>query len=150
MQLPSRKDNRIGRKAQKAPTRDQVQRVGPASDPGARGGPSNVPLGAFGGGEGLESAGKAIANIGTTELENLRNTELKMKDDAEKNASAKLLILAKQEYEELAKFPWDKESTHEDGIDEEFTENGKRQGKNLKTKGSPFLYLIKKHIQINY
>jgi len=138
MQLPSRKDNRIGKNVQKAPTREQVQRVGPASDPGARGGPSNIPLGAFGGGEGLESVGKAIANIGTTELENLHNTELKMKDDSEKNAAAKLLILAKREYEELSKFPWDKESTHEDGIDEEFTEKWQKTGQKFEDQGKSF------------
>ena len=78
IQLPSRKDNRIGKNVQKAPTREQVQRVGPASDPGARGGPSNVPLGAFdGGGDGLVTAGNAITNYGIGELDELAKIKAK-------------------------------------------------------------------------
>jgi hypothetical protein len=86
MQLPSRKDNRIGRKAQKAPTREQVQRVGPASDPGARGGPSNVPLGAFGGGEGMVIAGKAITDYGIGELDELARINAKTETIQSENA----------------------------------------------------------------
>ena len=82
VQMPRRRDQRLGKNISKIPNRTDVQRIGPASDPGGKGGPTNVPLGAFGGGEGLEVFGKGVTDIGITEVENIRKTELKMRDDA--------------------------------------------------------------------
>jgi hypothetical protein len=86
MQLPSRKDNRIGKNIAKAPTRGDVTRVSPASDPGVGGGPSNVPLGAFGGGEGMVIAGKAITDYGIGELDELARINAKTETIQSENA----------------------------------------------------------------
>ncbi|SVA47871.1 uncharacterized protein METZ01_LOCUS100725, partial [marine metagenome] len=67
----------IGKNTAKAPTREQVQRINPASDPGARGGPTDVPLGAFGGGEGLVDVGSAIAEAGINDLAMLAKAKAK-------------------------------------------------------------------------
>ena len=75
--MPHRRQQRLGKNAAKIPNRTDVQRIGPASDPGARGGPTNVPLGAFGGGEGLIEAGNAISTMGMDELENLKKIKAK-------------------------------------------------------------------------
>ena len=77
VQMPRRRDQRLGKNISKIPNRTDVQRIGPASDPGARGGPTNVPLGAFGGGEGLIEAGNAISTMGMDELENIRKIKAK-------------------------------------------------------------------------
>jgi hypothetical protein len=86
MQLPSRKDNRIGKNIAKAPTRGDVTRVSPASDPGVGGGPPNAPLGAFGGGEGMVIAGKAITDYGIGELDELARINAKTETIQSENA----------------------------------------------------------------
>ena len=138
VQMPRRRDQRLGKNISKIPNRTDVQRIGPASDPGGKGGPTNVPLGAFGGGEGLEVFGKGVTDIGITEVENIRKTELKMRDDAEKNALAKYALEAKRDYKKLAEFRWDKESTHEDGVDEEFSTAWQDLGQKYEEKGAGF------------
>tara|TARA_R110002096_G_scaffold412370_2_gene612837 strand:- start:273 stop:2843 length:2571 start_codon:yes stop_codon:yes gene_type:complete len=84
--LPYRRQQALGKNIQKAPTREQVKRVGPASDPGARGGPSNIPLGAFGGGEGLVDAGNAISTMGMNELAELQRINAKTETIQSENA----------------------------------------------------------------
>jgi hypothetical protein len=69
----------IGKNIAKAPTRGDVTRISPASDPGAGGGPTDVPLGAFGGGAGVQELGEGISTIGMAELENL--TKIKAKTE---------------------------------------------------------------------
>mgnify|MGYP003638500113 FL=1 len=69
--LPRRRQQALGKNIQKAPTREQVQRVGPASDPGARGGPTDTNIMMFGGGSGVQEFGEGIANIGMKQLEDI-------------------------------------------------------------------------------
>ena len=75
--LPYRRQQPQGKNIAKAPNRGDVTGIRPASDPGARGGPSNVPLGAFGGGDGLVTAGKAITDYGIGELDELARINAK-------------------------------------------------------------------------
>tara|TARA_R110000751_G_scaffold52601_3_gene114577 strand:- start:508 stop:3015 length:2508 start_codon:yes stop_codon:yes gene_type:complete len=75
--LPYRRQQPQGKNIAKAPNRGDVTGIRPASDPGVGGGPPNVPLGAFGGGDGLVTAGNAITNYGIEELDELAKIKAK-------------------------------------------------------------------------
>jgi hypothetical protein len=69
--LPRRRQQALGKNIAKAPTRGDVTRVSPASDPGARGGPTDTNIMMFGGGSGVQEFGEGIANIGMQQLEDI-------------------------------------------------------------------------------
>jgi hypothetical protein len=69
--LPRRRQQALGKNIAKAPNRTNVQRVGPASDPGARGGPTDTNIMMFGGGSGMQEFGEGIANMGMQQLEDI-------------------------------------------------------------------------------
>jgi hypothetical protein len=123
VQMPRRRDQRLGKNISKIPNRTDVQRIGPASDPGARGGPTNVPLGAFGGGEGLESAGKAITASGISQLEEIQKEqkaqaklEAKLLNDIQKNKILKAEDNYQAELGALNKtFDWSREYKDKEG-----------------------------------
>ena len=65
IQLPSRKAPQGRRQYAQPITRKNIKRVPNAADPGARGGPNAAATpGAFGGGKGLETAGKELMALG--------------------------------------------------------------------------------------
>ena len=71
VQMPHRRQQRLGKNAAKIPNRTDVQRIGPASDPGARGGPTDTNIMMFGGGSGMQEFGEGIANMGMKQLEDI-------------------------------------------------------------------------------
>ena len=78
IELPRKRQQFMGKNRAKIPNRYNVPRINPASDPGGKGGPSNIPLGAFGGGEGLEAVGKNITAAGISGLEEARKEQAKI------------------------------------------------------------------------
>jgi len=70
--LPRRRDNPVGRPNIQVPTRDNIKRQNVSQDPGARGGPSAIPAGAFGGGEGVTALGAGIQQYAAAESQQLQ------------------------------------------------------------------------------
>ena len=69
--LPYRRQQPLGKNIAKKPNRANVQRVAPASDPGARGGPTDTNIMMFGGGSGMQEFGEGISNMGMQQLEDI-------------------------------------------------------------------------------
>ena len=64
--IPKRRDNRVGNPKITQPTRGNIKRQPVASDPGARGGPTNIPSGAFtGASQGMVDAGNFFSEAGS-------------------------------------------------------------------------------------
>jgi hypothetical protein len=71
--LPRRRNNPSGRQnTGQIPTRANIQRQNVSRDPGARGGPSAIPAGAFGGGEGVTALGAGIQQYAAAESQQLQ------------------------------------------------------------------------------